>query len=311
MPVTRLGVAGLGWLGESLIKDAVRMPGFEVVAVQDVLVERARDIAERYGPSWCGDRFEGLLALSEVDAVLICTPNGLHARQAQAALRAGKDVLVQKPLALSEADARQTLNVAAAAHRLLFVDYTYRFLDTLAALRSALDSIRDVRSMQAVFHNIYGPGQEKRWFFNPSEAGGGALTDLGVHLIDLGLWLARPTSVDLVLAELSAERPVEHSAQLALRLDGVPLRLAVSWSAALPATEIAFEVEMADGLLRWENVDGSFFHFRTLRNGAVLLDRETTLREDTLRAFADAVATRQPPTVDPRVYAVLDRAYGR
>jgi hypothetical protein len=48
-----------------------------------------------------------------------------------------------------------------------------------------------------------------------------------------------------------------------------------------------------------------------LRDGVVLLDRETTLREDTLRAFAQAVATRQPPTVDPRVYAVLDRAYGR
>jgi predicted dehydrogenase len=311
MSVMRLGVAGLGWLGESLIKDAVRMPGFEVVAVQDVLVDRGRDISERYGAGWCGDRFENLLGLTQVDAVLICTPNALHAQQAQAALRAGKDVLVQKPLALSHADARQTLDVAAAARQILFVDYTYRFLETLATLRSALDSARDVWSMRAAFHNIYGPGQEKRWFFNPREAGGGALTDLGVHLIDLGLWLTRPSSVDLDIAELSDEQPVEHSAELALRLDSVPFRVAVSWNAPLSSTEIAFEVETADGLLRWENVDGSFFHFRTLHNGAVLLDRETTLREDTLRAFAEAVATRQPPTVDPRVYAVLDRAYGR
>jgi len=167
------------------------------------------------------------------------------------------------------------------------------------------------RSIRAAFHNIYGPGLEKRWFFNPTEAGGGALTDLGVHLIDLGLWLTRPASVDLAAAELSVEQPVEHSAELQLRLDGVPFRVAVSWNAAMPATQIFFEVQMADALLRWENVDGSFFHFRTLRDNAVLLDRETSLREDTLRAFANSLATRQPPLVDPRVYAMLDQAYGR
>jgi hypothetical protein len=64
--------------------------------------------------------------------------------------------------------------------------------------------------------------------------------------------------------------------------------------------------------LRWENVDGSFFHFRTLRDGTILLDRETTLREDTLRAFASALAeTARAPATDTRVYDILDQAYGR
>jgi hypothetical protein len=66
-----------------------------------------------------------------------------------------------------------------------------------------------------------------------------------------------------------------------------------------------------DGLLRWENVDGSFFHFRTLHEGKVIAERETTLREDTLRAFADSLDTRHAPPVDARVYALLDAAYGR
>src|SRR5438270_9914695 len=66
--VIRLGVAGLGWLGESLIKDVPRVPGLEVAAVQDVVGERAREIASRYDVAWWGTRFDDLLALDDVDA---------------------------------------------------------------------------------------------------------------------------------------------------------------------------------------------------------------------------------------------------
>jgi predicted dehydrogenase len=310
--VIRLGVAGLGWLGESLIKDVPRAGGLEVVAVQDVVPGRAAAVADRCGAPCHLERFDDLLALSEVDAVLICTPNGLHAEQAQAALRAGKDVLVQKPLALTCDDAVRTLEAAAKAERLLFVDYSYRFLETMGALRDLLPPAGAIRSIRAVFHNLYGPGVEKTWFFDARMAGGGALMDLGVHLLDLGLWLLAPRAASLERAELGDARPVEHSARLALRLDEVPFELEVSWNAPLPATEIRFEVVSQDGRsLRWENVDGSFFHFRTLHEGQVVAERETTLREDTLRTFADSLATRHAPVVDTRVYALLDAAYGR
>jgi predicted dehydrogenase len=306
--VTRLGIAGLGWLGEALILDASQMTEFQVGAVQDVVPEREREIASRYAATPCEGSFEGLLG-SHVDAVVICTPNDLHASQTQQALRAGKDVLVQKPLALSFADAATCLRVGAESGRLLFVDYTYRFLDTMRVLR---DRARVVRSVRAAFHNTYGPGAEKRWFFNRAQSGGGALIDLGVHLLDLSLWLTSPASVSLVSAELSDADPVEYSAEVRLRLDEIPFELSVSWNAPLPQTEISFEVECADGhVVRWENVDGSFFRFRTLADGEVLLDRETTLREDTLRAFSEALATRRAPSVDTRVYAILDEAYAR
>ena len=307
----RVGVAGLGWLGESLIKDLPRVGGLELVAVQDVLPERARAVADRYAARLSLERFDDLLAVGDVDAVLICTPNGLHAEQAQAALEAGKDVLVQKPLALSCADVVRTLEVAARTERMLFVDYTYRFLETMHVLRSSLPSAGAIRSMRAAFHNIYGPGADKRWFFDARMAGGGALTDLGVHLLDLGLWLLGPCEVSMEAAELSDPRPVEHAARLALRLDGVPFDLAVSWNAPLAATEIAFEVASEVGHVRWENVAGSFFHFRTVCDGKVVADRETTLREDTLRAFVDSLSSRRAPPVDPRVYRLLDAAYGR
>jgi predicted dehydrogenase len=311
--VTRLGVAGLGWLGESLIKDAIRLADFEVVAVQDVVPDRARAIAAAYEVRWSGEEFAELLARPEVDAVLICTPNHLHASQAQLALEAGKHVLVQKPLALSAADAQQTIAAAKRSGRLLFVDYTYRFVPSMAALREGLGSPRSIRSMRAAFHNIYGPGAEKTWFFNPATSGGGALMDLGVHLLDLGLWLSQADPAVLSTTQLSGDRPVEQAARLRLQLSGgIPFEVAVSWNASLAETEISLEIQTEGSLLRWENVDGSFFRFRALRDGVVLLDRETTLREDTLHAFADAVEGReQAPSVDVRVYELLDQAYGR
>ncbi len=74
--------------------------------------------------------------------------------------------------------------------------------------------------------------------------------------------------MSLQSAELLDMQSVEHSARLRLGLDGVPFQVAVSWNAPLPATEIAFELVTERGLLRWENVEGSFFHFRTLLDQA-------------------------------------------
>jgi predicted dehydrogenase len=299
-------VAGVGWLGEALIKELPAAPGLALVAVQDVRLDVARAVAERYACGWWSDSFDALLAQPAVEVVVICTPNALHVPQAQAALQAGKHVLVQKPLALRAADAAATVALAQQVPRLLFVDYTYRFLDTVRLLREA----KGVRAVRARFDNIYGPGSEKQWFFDPRLSGGGALTDLGVHLLDLALWLLEPRTVILEAAELS-DGPIERDARLRLRLDGVPFELAVSWNAARPLTEIAFELETDAGLLRWENVDGSFFRFRIRRDEAVLLERETTLREDTLRAFAAALVSGVAPPIDVRVYELLDQAYGR
>ena len=296
-----LGFAGLGWLGESLLKDLPGFPALRLAAVQDV----RPDLLERYTSPWRGTEYSAMLAAPGVDAVVICTPNALHVPQAQLALEAGKHVLVQKPLALTCADAQATVDLAAQRQRLLFVDYTYRFLETVRVLRESLRA--RPRRVSARFHNIYGPGQEKTWFFDPRLSGGGALVDLGVHLLDLAVWLLQPSAVSLLDAELGGGPPVETSARLRALLDDLPFELEVSWNAPLPQTEIAFEVDD----LVWENVEGSFFHFRTRRGDRVLLDRETTLRADTLRAFVTALETRSAPPIDVRVYAILEEALRR
>jgi predicted dehydrogenase len=304
-----LGFAGLGWMGESLIKELRAFPGLHLAAVQDAGGQLAADIAARYGAGWHGTDYEALILAPGVDAVVISTPNALHAPQAQAALRAGKHVLVQKPLALTPEEARDTVDLAELVGKLLLVDYSYRFLETVQVLRAALPRTGRIRRVSAAFHNLYGPGKD--WFFEPRLSGGGALVDLGVHLLDLALDLLTPTGVHLDRAELSFARGlcVEDGARLILRLDDVPLNLEVSWQAQLPLTDISLEVEGEQGRLRWENVDGSFFRFRTLQEGVCLLDRETTLRADTLGAFCRALARRTAPPVHLVVYDLLAQAY--
>ncbi len=309
MSPTGLGFAGVGWLGESLIKELSGVPELELVGVQDARLELAREVSARHAGAWFGQKFDDLLRLPDVDVVVICTPNALHAPQAAQALRAGKHVLVQKPLALSFADARDVVDLAQKTGRMLFVDYTYRFLATIEAVRAALAGLGNVHAVRAEFHNVYGPGAEKTWFFDRTLSGGGALVDLGVHLLDLALWLLQPGQVTLERAQL-AWGGIEREAELRVRLDaGAPFDIGVSWNAALPQTRIAFEIDAEGGHLRWENVNGSFFRFRTVLDEVVLIERETSLRSDTLRVLGLALNTGNVPSIDTRVYALLEQAY--
>lgn len=304
-----LGFAGVGWLGESLVKELARFPRLRLAAVQDANAELAAGVAARYGSPWHGTDYETLVARPAVDVVVICTPNWLHVKQAQTALRAGKHVLVQKPLALTPDDARATVDLAARVGKLLVVDYSYRYLETVRVLRAALPQIGPIERVTATFHNIYGPS--KGWPFEPRLSGGGALIDLGVHLLDLGLDALRPGRVRLETAELSFARgyPVEDAARILVRLDDVPMSVDVSWNADRPRPDISLRVDGARGRLRWENVEGSLFHFRALRDGVLLLDRETTLRADTLEELGRVLARGVAPPIHPAVYDLLAEAY--
>jgi predicted dehydrogenase len=308
-----LGFAGLGVAGKTMLDQLSKVPGLRLAAVQDANLNLAEQIAEQFASPWHGEQFEDLLAAPSVDAVVICTPNAFHVRQAQAALRAGKQVLVQKPLATTAGDARATLALADERGRLLFVDYSYRFLDTAETLRETLPQIGPVRTVSAVFHNVHGPRAGRDWFFDPKLSGGGALIDLGVHMLDMLLWLLKPQTITVQDSKLEHRSglQVEHNASMDLRFDRVPVLLRVSWDAPLPLTEIALELQGDRGRLRWNNVDGSFAHFQTWLNQTCLIDREITLRENTLRRFATAQADGAAPPVDIRVYDLLDGAYGR
>lgn len=158
----------------------------------------------------------------DVDAVVIGTPNALHHPQAMAAFRAGKHVLVDKPMAVTVAEAEEMADTAAAAGLTLLVGHMWRYRDEVVAARDRIraGSVgRPVRTRGYGIHAGWGPSG---WFTEPHLAGGGALIDMGIHAIDTVRFLLgdpTPTRVQASLGTAYGDYAVDD--------DGVVL---IDWS---------------------------------------------------------------------------------
>jgi predicted dehydrogenase len=216
------------------------------------------------------DSFEELLA-RPLDGIVIATPSAVHAEQAVAALERGLAVFCQKPLGRDAGEVRRVVDAARANDRLLGVDLSYRFTEGMRQLRERIRAgeLGDVFSLNLVFHNAYGP--DKGWFYDPKLAGGGCVMDLGIHLVDLALWVLDFPAVRRVDSHLyagglplaSRQTQVEDYAVAQLELEGgASVQLACSWkvSAGCDAViEASFYGTKGGACFR--NVNGSFYDF--------------------------------------------------
>lgn len=142
------------------------------------------------------------VSASDVDAVVIGTPNALHHPQAMAALAAGKHVLVDKPMAVTVAEGEQMAAAAADAGCVLLVGHMWRYRDEVIAARDriAAGSVgRPVRTRGYGIHAGWGP---QGWFTDPALAGGGALIDMGIHAVDTVRFLLGDPSPKRVVASV-------------------------------------------------------------------------------------------------------------
>jgi predicted dehydrogenase len=322
----RVGFLGVGWIGRHRMEAMLATGAIEAAAIADPSDAMAADALKLAPDAERVADLEALLAL-DLDGVVIATPSALHAEQSIRALGRGVAVFCQKPLGRTEAEVGAVIDAARRADRLLAIDLSYRFTEGVQRIRDEIRSggLGRVHAADLVFHNAYGP--DKPWFYDPALSGGGCVMDLGVHLVDLALWLlpgAEVAQVDSVLH--AAGRPlaaggVEDYAVATLKLDtGAVVRLACSWR--LPAGQdavisAAFYGEGAGVELR--NVDGSFYDFVAERfDGAV---RRTLAEPPDAwggRAGADwarrlAAGVRYDPEVESAlaVARVLDRIYDR
>jgi predicted dehydrogenase len=314
----RVGFAGVGHLGRALLAAALPLaPEIVPVAAQDPSVE-SLDAATALCPTLARfTDYETMLDQAALEAVVISTPTYLHGPQACAALDRGLHTLLQKPPALDSRDAAALLSSAARSRGALLVDYSYRYTASAQAIRAATaeGALGRLLAIEARFHNIWGPQQG--WFFQRSTAGGGALLDLGVHLIDLALYLLDFPAARIVAASLTRQgaplreqdaEAVEDFAVLDGEIAGAPFHCAVSWQAQIPQTEIGLTLYGSAATLIWRNQAGSFFDFEAVEahnQWEKALARETTdLRTGTLRAFLAACAGARP---DYAAYAAVPR----
>lgn len=150
------------------------------------------------------DTLEEALSL-EPDGVVIATPSALHAEQALTALTAGFPVFCQKPLGRTAREAETVVAAARERDLLLGVDFAYRETRAGRRMRSLVRSGRlgRIYAARLAFHNAYGP--DAAWYYDAALSGGGCLIDLGVHLVDLVLWLLGFPTVEGATGRLYAE----------------------------------------------------------------------------------------------------------
>ena len=193
MSKLRIGIIGLGFIGTQK-----HLPGLaqhadkaEIVAFCDFEIDRAEKAQAEHGSadSYTTTDYREVLADPSIDVVHVCTWNTNHCEITCAALEAGKHVLVEKPMAVTGADARTMVDTAKRTGKKLSVGFQYRFRNESQFLRKAVDEGRLGEIYAAKAHAIRRRGVPI-WgvFTDKSKQGGGPLIDLGGHAIDLALW---------------------------------------------------------------------------------------------------------------------------
>ena len=321
----RIGFLGTGWIGRHRMAAIAATDTVEIVALADPSADCLAEAATIAPGAQQVASFEAMLAIG-LDGVVIATPSALHAAQSIAALEAGAAVFCQKPLGRDAGEVAAVIAAARAADRLLGVDLSYRHTSAAKAIAPLVQGgeLGEVFAIDLVFHNAYGP--DKPWFYDPRQSGGGCVVDLGVHLVDLALWMLDFPAVDDVHATLLAGGApvtpdvVEDYASASFRAGGVDVRLACSWRLhAGREAVIEASVYGTKGGAALRNVGGSFYDFTAERFDGTQATRLVEPPDEWGGRAAAAWATRlaRDPSYDASAdrlldsARVLDRIYGR
>jgi 1,5-anhydro-D-fructose reductase (1,5-anhydro-D-mannitol-forming) len=180
----RWGLIGASTIAKQFMIGAIRAEGGEVAAVMSASAERAAVYARENGIPAAFSSLDAILA-ADIDAVYISTTNELHLEQALAAVKAGKHVLCEKPLALTSADARKIVAACKRAGVVMGTNHHLRNAGSHRAMRDAIEAGRIGKPIAArVFHSVYLPENLQGWRITKPEAGGGVVLDITVHDAD-------------------------------------------------------------------------------------------------------------------------------
>ncbi len=204
----RVATIGTGWIMPFHARAVQAWHGAELVAAANHRPESLERFADEFDIPRRTTRWQDLADDGGVDAVVVGTPNALHAPQAIALLDAGKHVLIEKPMATTVAEAEAMLRAARRSGHALMVAHCWRFHTDVIRLRDRIRSGElgePVRTRGYGVHAGWGPSG---WFVDPALSGGGALMDMGVHAIDTARFLLGdpgPTGVCATIGTRFAE----------------------------------------------------------------------------------------------------------
>lgn len=338
----RLGIIGAGTIGKKHVEAALEA-GVEVAWVVDRQLDSARELAGTCGAE-SSDSPEDLWQDSATNSVVIAVPNYLHLPLANTALEAGKDVLLEKPMALTHKECLELSRVVETTGQILQVGYVHRYtaVAKVAKQLATGNKLGEIYHAQAMLYLRRGIPGLGHWFTDREYSGGGVLIDVGVHLIDLAMHLMGFPEVDQVLGQtfanfgvrmgdyhfdemwagppnLSGTFNVEDAAQALVRFNnGAVLDLHVAWagnySKQLPTSLMSFTG--TQGGLSFELFGDEVNH--SLEQEGSLVDGRTPVEQndfflEQMQDFARSVETRSVRQADVKqgceVQAIVDAIY--
>ncbi len=267
-PMVRFGIVGAGMIAGYHAEAIGLTDGAKLVAVCRSDRGNCAQAEERFGVP-CEPSYDALLARSDIDAISICSPSGLHAAQAIAAARAGKHVLVEKPMALNLADADAMIEACREAGVWLAVALQRRTTPMFQAVREAIVA---GELGKLVLGTVNVPYQRTAAYYESADwrgtwgmDGGGALMNQGIHLVDLLVWfMGDPVDVRAHGTTLVHQIEVEDCVTASLRFANGALGTIVATTAAAPGFPHRVEIYGDRGgvqiegerVVRWDVVTG-------------------------------------------------------
>lgn len=248
----RIGIVGLG-IGQHHANGYLTHPSAQIVALCDTNPDRLNTVGDNLKVTNRYTDYNEMLTKEKLDVVSVCTPNSLHKEVTVAALKAHCHVLCEKPMAMSADEAREMLAAAKKAKKRLMIDFSFRFSEQSQALKAQVETgiLGDIYFARTIWLRRRGIPGFGGWFTSKELAGGGPLIDLGVHRLDLALWLMGYPKPKWVLAstynhiatELAKrsgkDYTVEDMAVGMIRFEnGASLEVEASWAANIKENEL-------------------------------------------------------------------------
>ena len=236
MEKTRVAVIGLGSVAQLVhLPNLVKIKNAEITALAEVNKNRLNSVADKYEIIKRYSDYTQLLKNEGIDAVIIATPTHLHKQIAIDCLTAGKDVLVEKPLARNSTEGIEVIECAKKYKRKLMVGMNLRYRPDSMLIRSLIDAGEIGEPFYIKCGWIRKQSSSEKWFSKREEAGGGVILDLGVNLIDLALWLADyPKAISISTKNYyhNSKNLEDTSISLIRCENSVTINIEVSWNLA-------------------------------------------------------------------------------
>lgn len=330
----RIAVIGCGGIAQKAhLPGYERMDNVELVAFCDIREDRAKEVAEKYGVKQVYTDYRDVLNIEGLDAVDICTPNYLHSIIAVAALEKGLHVFCEKPDAVSVEEAEKMKVAAEKSGKTLMVMRNNRYRLTSAYLKQYINDgkMGDIYAARCGWVRRRGIPGRGGWFTTKEQSGGGPLIDLGVHMIDLAMWLMgnpHPVAVSGCtynkfansedVADSKESRygdrdangtfDVEDLAMGFIRFDnGACMQIEFSWASNIEKEHMFVELRGSKSGSKFIDTEDDQLKIFTEENGTLINHvpqindgRGVPIHEANLRHFADVVLNGAEPMFVPQ-----------